>query len=358
MRSWMLMLIVLLCGCPKGTTDGPPAKGTPTPVPVWSQSISVCSDGVHLCPEGEGPAWLRGYSDYGAFSLPYDYEKWMDVLFAHRIRLLREWACPFDLTWGGEQPFSFKNGHPILNETFFQNADRFLNEAARRRMFVLVDLTDHYNVQNKNFVNNPLNKTHGGPLTRGLPDMYSSPEILEMVSLTVHRLKDHRNLIFECANEPSGYSSIEQINNFHKNIVQVVRSVHGPSDYRLVAVNPVPDSKGRPTVPLPQEVGADLVFLHGASIENPKDVGTCTAAAISKRLNFLQALLKVPIVNDDDGTHDRKNPCNRYDLNVLEALVQGSLGVAGYNHKGQEPHSSPIPDVSEKELQLLKDAVH
>jgi hypothetical protein len=318
------------------------ALGLMPVLPALSQEpgrLEVCADQRHLCRGGK-PVFLVGYSDYGAFSRPYDYEAWLDKLQRSGVNLMREWASPYPLSWGGVQPYLFEGGRARLDERFWQNAERFCKAAEARGQVVLVDLLDHYGLEAARFGDNPLAQRHKGPLERGLPDAYDlsggSSAVLEMMRLGVTRLAASgcHNLVLQVVNEPRGFRSERQIRDFHAAAVAMIRAA---APGCLVAVNPVSDAEGRPDVPSAQAIGADLVTIHGAGVVDPADPESCSAEAVARRLASVWELIRRPIVADTDGLRGPR--CGREDKRVLAELLRGARQEAGFNHRDFEPSS-------------------
>jgi hypothetical protein len=223
------------------------------------------------------------------------------------------------------------------------NTDELILEEPLRSL-PYVDLTDRYGAETKEFATSPWNSKHGGPLSVGLPELYTNPAVIQTVRLGVQELSKHKNVIYIVCNEPSRSESLAQLENFHRAMIQMIREVHG-SDYRLVGVNMIPDDKKRPIVPNPTKVGADFATLHGASVENPKDRNSCKPDQVAARLAFIQRLIGTALLNDDDGLYAKNVPCHRYDHTVLQDLANGSMGVAGFIHRGGEPGGEePVDD--------------
>lgn len=366
-RQFLITILLgfLLGGCQKGGVQPVPVP-TPVPSPPAMVPLSACSGSHKLC-QGAREAFLVGYSGYGAFSLGYTYDPWLETLRGSGITLLREWASPFPFNWGGEQPYTFASGEASLNEAFWKNVDSFLISAASKNQWILMDLLDHYGVQKDRggtllFSDHPLNVSKGGPLRQGLPDLYdlsggTSP-VLRMMLLGVKRVacSGHQNVIYQVVNEPGGYRNESQVTAFHKVAVAGIRQVYAEcgAPNPLIAINPVPNAQGRPVIPLPLDVGADLVTIHGAGVENASDASTCKSAQVRSRLEAIWKWVHVPVISDTDGLHATNVPCNRDDPAVLLQLLNGAKTSAGFNHRGEEPVNGSAPDLHA--LEILKSA--
>ena len=326
-----------------GCKEDAPVVPTPVPTPTEIAQIAplqVCASGVKFCIDGH-EVQIRGYSDYGAFSIPFDYEKSFVVYKENGINFSRQWAIPVPTTWGGLQPYTFANDAISYNEPYWQNADRFIALANKYGIYVMVDLSDHYSVYKDReadgspvFIANPLNAKNGGPLAKGIPDLYTNVAILHMLEMTAKRLSKYNNVVYQICNEPGGATSVQQLADFHKKAAQILKRVH-PS--ALVGINVIEDkATKRPTVPSAKEVGADFITVHQAGIENVNDANSCTVAVLKQRLLAIQNWNRVPVIADTDALYSTRVPCTRSDNAVVYQIAQAAKTVAGMNQRDDE----------------------
>ena len=295
------------------------------------------------------PTRLLGFSEYQLVrQIP---ESWLDRLQRAGVNLQRRWICPIPRAWStpgtvNMEPYRFKNGRAALNPPFWRNASAFITAAEKRGIIVLVDLCDRYGATPKEFSTNPLNAALGGPLHTGLPQLYSAPEVIEMIRLGASRLAEHSNVILQVCNEPGGYADIRQVTAFHRKAIAAIRSANPQA---LIAINPVLNAQGLPLIPDARKVGAQLVTIHNAGLKNPAEAGQCRADWIARRAEAIWKLLQLPVVLDTDGLHQKSLPCCREKHEALIQIVAGARGAAGVNHRGTEP---PEP-VDEKALAII-----
>lgn len=314
--------------------------------------LVVLPDKRHLG-RGSEPLFLKGYSDLGALSFQdFKPAPWMKTLASYGVNLVREFCAPFPREWNlsGLQPFRFVRRAPALVPEFWALFDRLHAAASGKGVVLLCDLVDHYGLKDAGgFSSHPMAWPNGGPLKRGLPDVYDSEAVLTMIALAAKRMAGKAGVIVQVMNEPGGSSSVEQLSSFHKKAISAIRSA-APS--LLVAINPVPDEEGRPLLPSPQEVGADLVTIHGAGVKSLRAQASYSMEAVKKRLASLQRSLRCPVISDTDGL--RGDPLGRDNNTTLRGLLAGARAEAGFNHRDFEPVSPEgAPDL--EALRILRD---
>lgn len=228
------------------------------------------------------------------------------------------------------QPYVFKNGKAALNDLFWQNVDKGTQAASASGIAVMVDLLDRWGLQgDKCGQSSPMASNRGGFLNPKscLPDVYSHPETLAMITLGVKELAKHDNIVYQIANEPSGYVSHAQITAFHNSVKDIIKRNHPQA---LIGTNPINnDPRAFPVY--------DFVTIHGAGIDNLNDRKSCGVVALKASLAKLKAYFKAPLIADTDGLWSEKLPCNRLDMSVVKDIAEASIVVDGLNHKDLEP---------------------
>ncbi len=278
--------------------------------------------------------FLKGISDYGAFSLGYDYKKFIPVIKPYGINILREWACPYPADWGGIQPFTDVN-KGTLNQEFFKNADRFINLARTNDIFVLVDLLDRVGLSAAYFGSHPYNVKNGGFLKAGLPDAYDHIKTVNNMVKVAKRLSKHKNVVFQLINEPAGFRTNEALIHTHKDIIEDIRAngIENP-----IIVNTIPNNNGMPVIPNPKKVGAVGFSVHGGGIRNPRNADSCKFESIKAYLKQIINVLDFPMLVDMDGLWNDRLPGYRGNPDVLTACARAAKECgAGIIQRANEP---------------------